>query len=114
MYFQHDGAPPHYTIRKRELLNELFSNRWLGQGGPVAWPPRSPDLTPLDYYLWGHMKTLVYETKVDSRAALRRRIFAAAQQIRILPHNIACDTGSLNIRAENCIANGGGQFDQAL
>ena len=72
MYFQHDGAPPHYTIRVRELLNELFPNRWLGRGGPVAWPPRSPDLTPLDYYLWGHMKTLVYETKVDSRAALRR------------------------------------------
>jgi hypothetical protein len=26
------------------------------------------------------MKTLVYKTKVDSRAALRRRIFAAAEQ----------------------------------
>ena len=37
-----------------------------------------PDRTPLDYYLWGHMKTLVYETKVDSRPALRNRIFAAA------------------------------------
>ena len=51
-------------------LNESFPNRWLGRGGPVAWPPRSPDLTPLDYYLWGHMKTLVYETKVESTAAL--------------------------------------------
>ena len=36
MYFQHDGAPPHYTICVRELLNELFPNRWLGRGGPVA------------------------------------------------------------------------------
>ena len=51
MYFQHDGAPPHYTNRVRELLNELLPNRWLGRGGPVAWPPRSTDLTPLDYYL---------------------------------------------------------------
>ena len=63
IYFQHDGAPPHYTWRVREHLNKSFSNRWLGRGGPVAWPPRSPDLTPLDYYLWGHMKTLVYETR---------------------------------------------------
>ena len=70
MYFQHDGAPPHYTRHVREYLNEYFPNRWLGRGGPAAWPPRSPDLTPLDYYLWGHMKTLVYETKVESTAAL--------------------------------------------
>ena len=82
MYFQHDGAPPHYTLHVRDYLNESFPNRWLGRGGPIPWPPRSPDLTPLDYYLWGHMKTLVYETKVDSRAALRDRIFAATEHIR--------------------------------
>jgi hypothetical protein len=23
-------------------------------------PPRSPDLSPLDFYLWGHLKTSVY------------------------------------------------------
>ena len=60
------------------------------------------------------MKTLVYETKVDSRAALRRRNFAAAEQIKNPPYNIACATGSLMIRAENCIAHGGGHFEQAL
>jgi hypothetical protein len=66
------------TRHVRHYLDESFPNRWLGRGGPVAWTPRSPDLTPLDYYLWGHMKTLVYKTKVDSREALRDRIFAAA------------------------------------
>jgi len=48
MYFQHDGDPPHYTRHVRDYLNESFPKRWLGRGGPVAWPPRSPDLTPLD------------------------------------------------------------------
>jgi hypothetical protein len=114
MYFQHDGAPPHYTIRVREFLNESFPNRWLGRGGPIAWAPRSPDLTPLDYYLWGHMKTLVYETKVNTRAALRDRIFGAAQYIRNHPQNIASSTQSLLMRAENCIANGGGHFEQVM
>ena len=47
----------------------------------MATEMRSPDLTPLDFYLWGHMKTLVYETKVESRAALHDRIFAAAEHI---------------------------------
>src|SRR5215469_8152841 len=106
MYFQHDGAPPHYTRHVRDYLNESFPNRWLGRGGPVAWPPRSPDLTPLDYYLWSHMKTLVYETKVDSRAALRDRIFAAGEHIRNRPNNIGSATQSLLMRAENCITAG--------
>jgi hypothetical protein len=92
MYFQHDGAPPHYTRHVRDYLNESFLNRWLGRGGPVAWPPRSPDLTPLDYYHWGHMKTLVYESKVDSRAVLRDRIFGAAEHIRSHPDIIASAT----------------------
>jgi hypothetical protein len=64
----------------------------------------SPDLKPLDFYLWGHMKTLVYETKVDSRAGLRRRIFATAQHIRNHPNNNASATLFLLMRAENCIA----------
>ena len=61
-------------------LNASFPNRWIGRGGPIEWPPRSPDLTALDYYIWGHMKTLVYETKVDSKE-LCHRIFAAADHI---------------------------------
>jgi len=89
----------------REYLNESFPNRWLGRGGPVAWPPRSPDLTPFDYYLWGHMKTLVYETKVDSRAALRHRIISAAEHVRNLPDNIASATQSLLMRAAKLHSN---------
>jgi len=49
------------------------------------------------------MKTLVYETKVDSRAALRHRIFAAAEHISTHPDNIASATHSLLKRAEKCI-----------
>ena len=60
------------------------------------------------------MKTLVYETKVDSRAELRRRVFAAAQLLRNHPQNISSATDSLFIRAENCIATGGGHFEQVL
>ena len=99
MYFQHDGAPPHYTWHVTDYLNESFPNHWLGRGGPLAWPQRSSDLTPLDYYLWGHMKTLVYETKVDSRAALRDRIFGAEEHIRNHHDNIVSATQFLLMRA---------------
>jgi len=60
------------------------------------------------------MKTLVYETKVDSRAGMRDRIFASAEQIRNHPNNIGCATQYLLMRAENCIAAGGGHFEQLL
>ena len=49
------------------------------------------------------MKTLVYETKVESRAALRDHIFAVAEHIRDHPDNIASATQSLLMCAENCI-----------
>ena len=114
MYFQLDGAPTHYTRHVRDYLNESFPNRWLGRGGPVAWLPKSPDLKPLDYYLWGHVKTLVYESKVESRAALRHRIFGAAKHICNHPDIIASATHSLLMRAENCIAAGGGHVEQLL
>jgi hypothetical protein len=113
LYFQHDGASPHYTRHVREYLDESFPNRWLGRGGPLAWPPRSPDLIPLDYYLWGQMKALVYETKVDSRVALGRRMFAAAEHIRNHPRNIASATQSLLMPAEKCIATRG-HFEHLL
>jgi len=60
------------------------------------------------------MNTLVYGTKVDSRAALGDRIFAAAEHIRYYPNNICSATQSLLMRAENCIAAGGGHFEQLL
>ena len=62
----------------------------------------------------GPHESLVYETKDDSRAALRRRIFSAAEQMRNHSHNIPSVTGSLLVRAEKCIATGGGHFEQVV
>jgi len=59
------------------------------------------------------MKTLVYETKVEWRAALCDRIFAAAEHIRNHPDNVSA-TQSLLMRAEKCIATGGGHCEQLL
>jgi hypothetical protein len=39
-------------------------------------------MMPLDYYLWGHTKSLVYEMKSQMVAELLGNIFDAAAQIR--------------------------------
>lgn len=62
MWIQHDGAPAHYGTQVREYLNEEYPERWIGRGSPtIAWPARSPDLTPLDFYVWGTLKSKVYD-----------------------------------------------------
>ena len=48
--FQQDGAPPHYSNVVRAYLNNKRPNNWIGRGGPVSWPPYSPDLTPCDIF----------------------------------------------------------------
>ncbi|GFX18616.1 hypothetical protein TNCV_3310771 [Trichonephila clavipes] len=46
-----------------DLLKDTFGDRLISRFGPVNWSPRSCDLTPLDYFLWGYVKSLVYADK---------------------------------------------------
>ena len=72
--FQQDGAPPHWGLIVRDFLNETLPNRWIGRSGPTPWPPRSPDITPLDFFLWGYVKDRVYRTPVRDVETLQSRI----------------------------------------
>ena len=61
--FVHDWAPAHYYRPVINYLNSNFSNRWIGRpGNLLEWPPRSPDLTPCDFFLWEHVKEMVYRS----------------------------------------------------
>ena len=114
MWFQHDGAPPHFSIVARQVLNRDYRNRWIGRSGPVSWPPRSPDLTPLDFFLWGYMKSLIYETPVQSEEDLIARIATAAGDISDRPRTIKRVHESLENRCRLCITCNGRQFEQFL
>ena len=60
--FQQDGAPPHWGSEVHRLLDATFPNRWTGRDGPTSWPPRSPDITSLDFFSWGYVKDKVFST----------------------------------------------------
>ena len=79
--FQQDGAPPHFALHVRDHSNECFPQQWIGQSGTTAWPPRSPDLTPLDFFFWGYMKDIVYKNVVADLEDMRRRIVAACAAV---------------------------------
>ena len=60
--FMHDGAPCHWANTTKSFLNSNFGNRWIGNNGPFHWAPRSPDLTPMDFYFFGVMSKLWFKT----------------------------------------------------
>lgn len=79
--YQHDGAPAHYSRNVREILNRRFPNKWIGRGGPTSWPPRSPDLNPIDFWLWGYLKNEVYKVLPNNEDDVIVRIYGALTQI---------------------------------
>ena len=79
------GAPAHFSTHVRLHLNVTYGQQLIGRGGPVLWPARLSDLTCLDYFLWGYVKSLVYETSVNSAEDLLARIAVAAGEVRYSP-----------------------------
>jgi hypothetical protein len=49
--------------------------------GPMPWPPRSPDITPLDFFVWGYVKRNVFPTPVNGLDDLKTRIRNAISAI---------------------------------
>ena len=79
--FMQDGAPPHFNCFVTDVLNERFPDAWIGRGGPIPWPPRSPDLSPLDFFLWGYIKNIVYAKKIRNIQQLQERITSATETV---------------------------------
>ena len=71
----------HYLGEVSEYLNTLFPGRWIGRAAPIAWPPRSPDLTRLDFFLWGFVKDRMFVPPLPANVVeLRTRITAAVEK----------------------------------
>ena len=55
-YFQQDGVSPHTAKAVQTWLKSKFGNKFIPKD---LWPPRSPDLNPCDFYLWGYLKSVM-------------------------------------------------------
>ena len=86
----------------------------MGHLGPVPWSARSPDLNPLDFFLWGHLTTLVYATPVDHVDDLLPRIVDGCNTIRTTPGLLERLRQSLLRRCQLCLQDGGRQFESLL
>ncbi|CAF1581905.1 unnamed protein product [Rotaria sp. Silwood1] len=110
--FQQDGAPAHFSADVRHYLNDQFPDRWIGRGGSIRWAPRSPDLTPLDFYLWGHLKNNVYQSPIKDLDELKTRIH---NEIKSISKTTLSNVFSNIIkRMELCISVDGDHFEHLL
>lgn len=78
MWFQQDGATCHTARETLDLLRVHFAGKIISKNGDVNWPARSCDLTPLDFFLWGYVKSKAYrnnpQTIQDLKDEIRRII----------------------------------------
>ncbi|GFW50995.1 DUF4817 domain-containing protein [Trichonephila clavipes] len=82
LWFQQDGATCHTARATIDLLKDTFGDRLISRFGPVNWSSRSCDLTPLDYFLWGYVKSLVYADKTQTLDHLEDNIRGVIADIR--------------------------------
>jgi len=82
MWFQQEGATYHTSHATMDILHERFEGMVISRGGDVNWSPRSCNLTPLDFFLWGRLKSQVYTNKPQTIDALKVNITNAIHQIQ--------------------------------
>ena len=109
LWFQQDGAPPHYAVVARATLDAMFGDNWIGRAGPIAWPPHSPDLTLMDFFLLGYTKSHIYETPANTPMDLQECITQACAQVT--PNTVHAVQTSIQHHAVICVGADGWQLE---
>jgi hypothetical protein len=108
-YYQQDGATSHTSGLSMAEVESFFKDRVISRG---LWPPRSPDLTPPDFFLWGHLKGLAYMNKPRTLDELRENI---RREIQVLtPEVLAATFRNTQRRVQLCIDAQRGHFQHLL
>ena len=93
-------------------MNEIFDEKWIGRGGPGVWPPRSPDPTSPDYFLWGFIKERVIVVAPTTLDDMKERIRQACTEIT--PQMLAEVRRSFHQLISKCLQVEGHHFEHLL
>ena len=93
-----------------QYIDEQLLNRWIGRRRPVEWPPRSPNLTPMDFFFWGVLKDKVFSRRPRTVDDMIRCIREAYQ---LDDNKELCAKVCLSVasRLQECVNNEGRQFE---
>jgi len=111
--FQQDGAPPHIGNTVKTFLREKFQEEHLiSRHFQHEWPPRSPDLAPPDYWLWGFLKGRVYSRQPTTIQELKNII--AEEVASITSEQLKKAVEHHRARLVACLEEAGGHFENYL
>lgn len=112
MWFQQDGAAPHTSNMALEWLQQHFGDRCISRKVQHPWPAHSPDLTPLDFFLWGYLKSKVYERSPETLEELKNAI---EREIKRIPA-VTCARvmEEMKKRATLCVQRNGSHLEHVL
>jgi hypothetical protein len=108
------GGAQHSLRNVRLHQNQTFGEQWIGRGGPVNWPARSPDLNPLEFWLRGHVEALVYSARINGLEVLQHRVENACQESRVKPGIFYRASASVRRRAASCVETHGKHREHLL
>ena len=92
-----------------DVLRPVFEDRINSRRADILWPPRSCDLTPLDYYLWAAFEDKCYADKAELIDALKDNIREAIGEIQL--HTIDNVLKNWNDRGGYCMASLGSHLN---
>ena len=118
-YFQRDGATCHTSNESMTEIESFFDDRIISK---ALWPPRSPDLSPPDFFLWGALKGKAYANKPRTIQELenniRREIAAISEDVlqaaAISGDVLQATFANMKRRVQLCLDSGGAHFQHLL
>lgn len=111
-WFQQDGATCHTSNLSLPVVQALFPEKLISRREDIQWPPRSPDLTPCDFFLWGYLKSQVYRNSPATLDALKNNI---RREIEAITED-TCRRVMVNFRGrlQECQERNGAHLDNVI
>ena len=111
-WFMQDGATPHTANATLELLRQKFGDSVISRRTDIPWAAHSPDLNPLDFFLWGYAKDNVY---ADNPQTLQDLKTAITRFIRAIPADMCKRViGNFAVRLNECLNRRGAHIEHIL
>ena len=108
-WFQQDSATAHTTASTMEILHEFFGKNVISKG---VWPPRSPDLTSTDFFMWSYLKDTVYWSNPRDLKQLKMNITRAIEEVN--ERTLRKVARNMVKRVDKCIEMNGHHFQHLL
>jgi hypothetical protein len=108
-WFQQDSATAHAAASTMEILHEFFGENVISKG---VWPPRTPDRTSPDFFLWGYLKDTVYRTNPQDLKQLKMNITRVIEEV--IERTLRKVARNMVKHVDKCIEMNGHHFQHLL